>query len=247
MLLTPPAVALLGAGLHVLGVLAVAGWIVAYCLRGPVEALRGMAPTGRAGQQQASPAVARFWLLIFGLMAAALLAPVVLLRPVAVVLLLGALALMAAVLWLAERGLTRSFAAGALAIAGLILGGPLYYVAAFGVAGAPGWALGLACGAFFVGSIFRVKVLARERRSTSFRVLSLLFHAAAVTVGTAAALAGYVSWLLPAALVPGLVWAAYGAARAGEAVNLAVVGKGEQWLTILFGLLLAGALRVSPL
>ncbi|HYF94172.1 MAG TPA: YwiC-like family protein [Symbiobacteriaceae bacterium] len=247
MLLTPPAVALLGAGLHILGLLAAFGWIAAYCLRGPVEALRGMAPTGRAGLAQAAPEVARFWLLAFGLLAMLLLAPVVYMRPVTALLLMAALVLLGAVFVLAERGQTRSFAAGALAIAGLMLGGPLYYIAAYGAAGARGWALALASAAFFIGSIFRVKTLARERRSAWFRCLSLGFHAAVVLLAAGAAWLGHTSWLTAASLLPPLIWAAYGAARAGEAVNLAVVGKGEQWLTIAFGLLLAGALRTSPL
>lgn len=247
MLLTPPAVALLGAGLDPLGLLAVLGWTVAYCLRGPVETLRGTAPTGRAGLQQAAPAVARFWLVIFAALAAALLLPVVWLRPAAVLWLLAALVLMGVVLVLSERGQTRSFTAGFLAIAGLMVGGPLYFVVAFGRVGQAGWTLGLACAAFFIGSIFRVKTLARERRSAGFRALSVGFHAAVVAAAALVAAVGSVSWLVAVSLVPALVWAAYGAARAGEPVSLLTVGKGEQWLTVAFGLLLAAALRFSPL
>lgn len=247
MMLTPPIVAVLGAGPDMSGLLAVFGWAVAYCLRGPVEVLRGEAPTGRAGMTQASPAVARFWLLVFGLAAAALLGPVVVLRPQVLLPLVGALAALLGVLALAHRGQTRSFLAGALASAGLMVGGPLYYVAADGAAGVQGWTLGLACGAFFVGSIFRVKTLARERRSAGFRVLSVLFHAIVGLLAGAAAWLGYVSWLTALALVPALGWSVYCAVRAGAPVSLLVVGKGEQWLTIAFGVLLAAGLRFSPL
>lgn len=247
MMLTPPVVAVLGAGPDLPGLLAVCGWAVAYCLRGPVEVLRGEAPTGRAGMTQASPAVARFWLLIFGLVAAALLGPVILLRPRTLVPLVAALAALLGVLALAHRGQTRSFLAGALASAGLMAGGPLYYVAANGVAGVQGWTVGLACGAFFVGSIFRVKTLARERRSAGFRVLSVAFHLTAVAVAAVAAWFGMVSWVTVLALVPALGWSVYCAGRAGAPVSLLAVGKGEQWLTIAFGVLLAAGLRLSPL
>lgn len=245
MLLTPPAVALLAAGASGLGLLAVTGWIVAYCLRGPVEALLGMAPTGKAGLQHANPAVARFWLLLFGVISAALLAAPVWLNPRAALWLLGAAVGGTAVVGLASLGKTRSIAAGVLGAAALMPGGPLYYEAAFGRVGAEGWTLALACFAFFAGSIFRVKTLARERRSARFRWLSVLIHSFAVGVAVWAALAGLASWLVVLALALPAAWAAWGAVRAGEAVSLAVIGKGEQWLTILFGVLLAVALRVG--
>jgi hypothetical protein len=247
MMLTPPVVAVLGAGLDLSGLLAVCGWAVAYCLRGPVEVLRGEAPTGRAGMTQASPAVARFWALVFGLVAAALLGPVMVLRPQILLPLGAALVALVGVLALAHRGQTRSFLAGALASGGLMVGGPLYYVAAEGAAGVQGWTVGLACGAYFVGSIFRVKTLARERRSTGFRVVSVLFHAIVGLAAGVAAWLGYASWLTAAALLPALGWSIYCAARAGAPVSLLVVGKGEQWLTIAFGVLLAAGLRFSPL
>ncbi|MDF2628960.1 MAG: hypothetical protein K0R39_2791 [Symbiobacteriaceae bacterium] len=246
MMLTPPVVAVLSAGLDLLGLLAVLGWAVAYCLRGPVEVLRGEAPTGRAGMTQASPEVARFWLLLFGLIAALLLGPVVAVRPKVVVPLFAALAALLCVLALVHRGQTRSILAGTLASAGLMVGGPLYYVAADGAAGLQGWTLGLACGAFFVGSIFRVKTLARERRSAGFRWLSVLLHGTVAGAGVVAAVLGYVSWLTAASLLPALGWSVYGAVRAGGPVSLLVIGKGEQWLTIAFGLLLAAGLRISP-
>lgn len=239
MMLTPPVIALLAVGPSFVGLMAVCGWALAYCLRGPVDALRGASATGRAGLPQAAPDVARFWLMLFALASLALLAPVVWLRPWTLALLLGALALLGLVQWLANRGQTRSITAGLLATAGLMLGGPLYYVASYGSVSAEGWTLALAGWAFFAGSIFRVKTLARERRSVGFRWVSVGIHALAVTL---AALVG--SWLVAAALLPALAWAVYGAVRAGEPVNLAVIGKGEQWLTIVFGLLLMAALRV---
>jgi len=244
MLLTPPVVALVAAGPDPLGLMAVLGWICAYCLRGPVEALRGTAPTGRAGLVQTAPAVARFWALIFGLVAILLLAPVVVRRPLSLAVLAAALVTLVVVLLLAERGKTRSITAGVLAVAGLMAGGPLYYVAVHGAVTREGWVLALACGAFFAGSVFRVKTLARERRSGSFRTLSVAVHAVAVAGFVAAVPLAGISPLVPLALAPALVWSVYGALRAGPAVNLAVIGKGEQWLTIIFGVLLMIALRV---
>lgn len=244
MVLTPPIVALLAAGLSRLGLLALLGWFAAYCLRGPVEVLGGFGPTGKAGALQAEPAVARLWLLIFGLLAAALLLPVILSRPAALLWLLGSVVLMAVVVWLSISGQTRSILAGTLGILGLMTGGPLYYIASFGAPGPEGWALALACFAFFEGSVFRVKTLARERRSQSFRFVSVGFHLLAVLLAAYAAWRWQISWLVPVTLVPALGWSVYGALRAGPAVNLMVIGKGEQWLTIGFGLLLAAALRV---
>lgn len=242
MLLTPPAVALLARGFHPMGLLAVLGFIVAYAMRGPVEVLLGQSPTGRAGMLQAEPAVARFWLLVLGAVVAALLLPVVVVRPVVLLHLLGALVLLGAVLLLVAVGQTRSILAGFLATAGLMAGGPLYYIAADGVIGLNGWALGLANLAFFAGSIFRVKVLAREKRSKGFRVVSVGFHLAAVVAAAAAVPWLGLSWLVPVSLVAPLVWAVYGALRAGQAVSLLTIGRGEQWLTIIFGVLLAIAL-----
>ncbi|HYG58760.1 MAG TPA: YwiC-like family protein [Symbiobacteriaceae bacterium] len=243
MLLTPPAVALLARGPDWLGLAAVLGWVVAYCLRGPVEVLLGQSPTGRAGMLQAEPAVARFWLLALGALATVLLVPVMWIHPAVVALLLGAAAVLGLVLLLAARGATRSILAGFLATAGLMAGGPLYYVAADGQVGRDGWTLALACLAFFAGSIFRVKTLARERRSASFRLLSVGLHLSAVVGAGAAVMRLGLSTLVPVSLLAPLVWAVYGALRAGNAVSLAVIGKGEQWLTITFGLLLAAALR----
>jgi hypothetical protein len=245
MMATPPVVALLAAGPALLGFSALLGWALGYCLRGPVEALMGEAPTGKAGQQQAVPAVARFWLVLFGAPALLLLAPVVLLRPWSLALLGGALLVLGVVLWLAHRGQTRSFAAGALATAGLMAGGPLYFLAAEGAVGRPGWTLALASYAFFLGSVFRVKTLGREKRHVAFRWLSIGFHVATVATAGALAAAGLTHWLVAFSLLPPLVWSVYGAFRAGEPVSLAVIGKGEQWLTIAFGLLLAVALRVQ--
>jgi hypothetical protein len=245
MLLAPPAIALLAAGPTVLGLLVATGWIVAYCLRGPLEALLGMAPTGKAGLQHADPAVARLWLLLFGVISAGLLIAPIWINPRVALWLAGAASGGALVMGLARIGQTRSILAGMLGAAALMAGGPLYYEAAFGQAGVGGWTLALACFAFFAGSVFRVKTLARERRSASFRWLSVLVHGLAVATAVWAALAGLVSWLVVLALAPALAWAAWGAVRAGEAVSLAVIGKGEQWLTILFGVLLAVALRLG--
>lgn len=242
MLITPPVVALVAAGPDPLGLLAIAGWFFAYCLRGPVEALRGAGASGKAGMARCTPAVARLWLLIFGGLAVSLLGPVMIFRPAALALMGGAFVLLLVVQWLADRGRTRSITAGLLATAGLMVGGPLYYLAALGEVTTEAWALALACGAFFGGSVFRVKTLARERRSVAFRLLSVLLHLGAVAAGAAAAAAGLVSWFLPTALLAPALWAVWGALRAGEAVNLMAIGKGEQRLTILFGLLLMIAL-----
>ncbi len=242
MLITPPVVALVTAGPDLLGVLAILGWFFAYCARGPIEVLRGAGASGKAGMARSSPETARLWLLIFAGLGVTLLGPVVIFYPVTLALLLSAAVLLLVVQWLADHGHTRSVAAGLLAAAGLMLGGPLYYLAATGQVGVEGWTLALAAGAFFGGSIFRVKTLARERKSTGFRAISVALHLGALAAGCAAAATGLVTWWVPGALLLPAAWAVYGAMRAGEAVNLAVIGQGEQRLTILFGVLLMVAL-----
>lgn len=244
MLITPPVVALVAVGPDPLGLAALLGWFFAYCLRGPVEALRGSGPTGKAGMAHATPEVARLWLLLFGLPAVLLLGAVVFLRPWSAALLLVPAVALAAVQFLAGRGQTRSLVAGLLAVVGLMAGGPLYYLAAQGTVPVAGWALALACGGFFAGSVFRVKALARERRSGLFRLISVGVHLGALLAAVLLVPLAGAPLLFPLALVPAAAWAVWGAVRAGAPMNLAVIGSGEQWLTILFGLVLMVALRL---
>lgn len=242
MLLTPLVIAVAADGPSLMGLTAAVGWILAYCLRGPLEVLRGAGATGRAGMARATQQVARLWLVIFLAGAAALLLPVIILRPAALGLLALAVITFMIVQALTDRGLTRSIPAGILAVIGLMAGGPLYYLAAGGAVTTEGWLLALACFAFFAGAVFRVKTLARERRSGSFRVLSVAIHTIALAGALAAAWMGAASWFLPVALAAPALWAVRGALRTGGPISLAVIGKGEQWLTILFGLLIMIAL-----
>jgi len=248
MLLTPPLAAMLVAGPEPLGLAAALGWFAAYSLRGPVEVLAGHGASGRAGMAQAEKPVARRWLTLFALSAILLLGPVVWLRPGALLLLLSAAMLLGGVYWLAEHGERRSLLAGGLAVVGLMAGAPLYWIAAQGSVPAEGWAVTYACLAFFGGSLFRVKALARERRSAHFRWLSVLVH---LLFALGAAGAGMVGWATPwltLALLPPLLWAVHGAVQAshGTAANLGRVGMAEVWLTLLFALLLIIPLRIPP-
>lgn len=238
MLLTPPVIALGAAGLHGLGLIALMGWILAYSARGPIEVLRGAGASGRAGMARSSPPVARFWLVMLILGAALGIGPVLFLQPWSLALLGAAALFLSAVQLLADRGHQRTLMAGTLAVTGLMVGAPLYYLAGTGSVPAEAWAITAACWAFFVGSIFRVKMLARERTSGSFRMICLALHLGFLLAGAWAALRGLVPPLYPAALLAPTAWAIYGAVRAGPPVNLMVIGKGEQWLTITFGLLL---------
>jgi len=242
MLLTPVVIALVIGRFQPLGVMALLGWVSAYCLRGSVEVLLGHGASGKAGMARSTPQAAYMGLLLFGGLAVVFLGPVVILRPVALIPLAVAALALGLVQLLANRGLTRSMAAGLLAATGLMAGGPLFFLAAQGQVTARGWTLALAGFAFFGGSVFRVKTLARERRSRGFRELSVAVHALAVAAAAGAAALGLANWLVPLALLAPLVWSIYGATKAGEAMSLAVIGKGEQWLTIAFGLLLLVAL-----
>lgn len=238
MLITPPVIALAAAGPSLLGIVTILGWFTAYSVRGPFEVLNGCGASGRAGMPRSTPEVARFWLLVLGAAALLLLLPVVLIQPMSLAL-LGLSALLLGLLhMLAARGQTRSVGAGLLGAFGLMAGAPLYYLAATGQVGSEGWVVALACGAFFAGSVFRVKALVRERGSSSFRLLSVLLHLGALLLAVLAARSGFAPVLLPAAMAMPAGWALYGALRRGPVQNLMRIGKGEQWLTISFGLVL---------
>lgn len=245
MLLTPAVIAPAAAGIDLLGIMALLGWFFAYCVRGPVEALRGAGPTGRAGAVRAERPVAQLWLLIFAGLSVTLLGPFLIFRPAVLAVLAFAFACLVIVQVMADRGQQRSIAAGLIAAAGLMAGAPLYYLAATGQVTEPGWLITGASFAFFAGSVFRVKVLAREKRSRSFRLLSLAFHFGALALALGLASAGRSPWLLALALAAPALWAAYGTMKAGEAVSLLVIGKGEQWLTVAFGLLTIAAFRIG--
>lgn len=240
MLLTPPILVMLTIGPDGKGLLATFGWIFAYALRGPLEVLLGRGASGRAGMAHGEAAVARFWLLLFGALAVALLLPVVLAEPQTLLLLAGAGLILSVVFWLAQHGLTRSLRAGLLAVIGLMAGAPLYYLAATGQIPAHGWALTYAAAAFFGGSVFRVKSLARERRSATFRWLSVAIHLGFVVIAALLTPLGWAPGLLWLCLVPSLLFALYGAWRGGNgsAANLGSVGKAEVWFTLLFSILL---------
>lgn len=247
MLLTPPIVAVLVRGISLWGMLAVVGWFFGYAMRGPLEVLTGKGASGRAGMASADPPVARFWLVAFGVLAVLLLLPVVLKHPAILLLLAGALLLVTAVFWLAQHGETRSFLAGFLAVTGLMAGAPLYFLAADGAVSPDGWAVAYVCFAFFCGSIFRVKTMARERRHRAFHGLSIAVHLGFLLLAAAAAALRWVPALLPLALVAPLAWSISCAwrAREGAAANLGRVGMAEVWLTLLFAALVSGAMHIS--
>jgi len=246
MVLTPAVVAVLALGPQPVGLAALLGWLAAYAARGPLEALLGRGASGRAGMASAEPAVARFWLLVLAAVAATLLLPVVLLRPAVLVLLAGALLLACAVFWLAQRGRARSLLSGFLSVTGLMAGAPLYELAAAGRLSPAGWALTYACFAFFAGSLFRVKTMARERRRRAFHDLSVAVHVAFLAGAVYPAVRGWAPPLLPLALVPPLVWAVVCAWRARwrGATRLDRVGWSEVYLTVLFAALTVLALRL---
>lgn len=244
MLITPLVVMLAVTRPQPLGVMAAAGWILAYANRGPLEVLLGHGASGRAGMAQAEPAVARTWLLLFALAAAALLMPAVWVHPTSLLLLLGAGLLFVGVFWMADRGRARSILSGFLAVAGLMAGAPLIDLAASGAVSARTWCITYACFAFFGGSIFRVKAVARERRRVGFRWLSPGVHLALFALAAVASLLGWAPPLFGLPLLPPFLWAAWGAWRAGAGPsNLGAVGRAEIVLTVLFGLLLIGVMR----
>lgn len=246
MVLTPAVVAVLALGPHLLGLVALLGWLTAYTARGSLEVLLGRGASGRAGMASAEPAVARFWLAVLTLTAAAFLLPVVAYRPAVLYLLGGALLLVCAVFWLAQRGLTRSLISGFLSVTGLMAGAPLYELVMAGGMTPRGWAVTYACFAFFAGSIFRVKTMSRERRHRTFHGVSVAVHMAFLAGAVVAAAAGWLPPLLPLALVPPLVWAVVCAWRARRqgAARLDRVGWSEVYLTVLFAIVTVTAIRL---
>lgn len=235
MVLTPPILAVLVERWSPLGLVAVIGWVLAYSIRGPLELLLGTGASGRAGMAHASRAVARLWLVLLGLAAAILLGPVVWLRPQTLALFGGALAVLGLVFRFARQGEARSLASGLLAVLGLMAGGPLYSLAGTGRVTPEGRLIAGLCAAFFVGSLFRIKAVARQRRSAPFRLLSVLLHLLFLVL---AAIAGKARLLPPLAalgLLPPLLWSIRGALQPSDrAANLAAAGRAEQWLLIGF-------------
>lgn len=246
MLLTPPVVALMALGPDVGGVHAMLGWFSAYAARGPLEVLLGWGASGRAGMAQGEPEVARFWLVAFALLAALFLTPSILRQPQLLLLLAVALALALSVFWFAQHGEQRSLVAGLIAVTGLMAGAPLYDLAASAGVTPRGWALTYACFAFFAGSVFRVKTMARERRHSAFHGISVAVHLAFLAGAVAGSALGWFPALLPLAVLPPLVWAVVCAwrARQGRAANLNRVGMSEVYLTICFAALAVLALRM---
>lgn len=243
MLLTPVMVAVAALGPDRVGLLAMLGWICAYSLRGPIELLRGAGPTGRAGMARGSREAAVWWLVILGAAGLGLLGWTVLLRPNALPPLLVAGAVLVLVHFLADRGHVRTILTETLSIAGLMAGLPLYYLTVTGGVGREGWILTLGCFAFFFGSIFRVKSVARERLSVPFGRLSVAVHVAFVVGGAAAVVWADASLLLPVALLLPAVWAIR-CARVTTAINLKRVGFSEVGLSLLFAVLLAGSAHI---
>jgi len=244
MVLTPPVVALAALGPDVGGVQAMLGWFAAYAARGPLEVLMGRGASGRAGMAQGEPEVARFWLIAFVLVAALLLLPAVVRQPWTLVLLAAALALALCVFWLAQHGEQRRLSSGLMAVTGLMAGAPLYDLAASSAVTPGGWALTYACFAFFAGSVFRVKTVARERRRVAFHGVSLAVHLAFLAGAAAGVSLGWFPVLLPLSLFPPLGWAVYCAWRARQgAANLNRVGMSEVYLTLFFAALVVLALR----
>lgn len=237
MLLTPLVVAAAACGPDPKGLTAALGWIAGYCLRGPIELLRGTGATGRAGMARGSRQEAKLWCGLFLLGAAALLGPIIWFQPAVLVPLLAALFVLAIVQWMADRGHVKSILSETLSIAGMTAGVPLYYLAATGAVGPEGWVVGLSCFAFFFGSIFRVKSLGRERRSVFFRRLSVAVHLALTLVAAGAAIWLGQSILLPAALLVPTIWAVR-CSLARKSINLRHVGHSEVALTAIFGVLL---------
>lgn len=243
MLLTPVVAAVIAHGPHWQGVTAVLGWVAAYCLRGPMELLLGGGPTGRAGMARGSRPAAVRWLALMGLAALLPLGRTIWLRPLTLVPLLVAAGMLAAVQRLSSRGQTRSVWAGLLSVTGLMAGAPLYCLAAGGRISGDGWAVTLACFAFFAGSVFRVKSVARERQSVPFRHLSVALHLAAVLTAGLAVIWLRAPALLPVALLPSAWWALR-CARVRGPIHLGRVGKSEVWLTLSFVSLLVVAVRI---
>lgn len=243
MLLTPLLVAVAALGPDRVGLLAVLGWICAYSLRGPIELLRGAGPTGRAGMARGTRQAAQLWLVLLGLAAVGLLGWTVLMRPAALPPLLAAGAVLGLVQFLADRGYVKTMLTETLSIAGLMAGLPLYCLTATGGLGREGWILTLACFAFFFGSIFRVKSVARERLSVPFGRLSVVIHVVFVLAGAAGVVWADSSLLLPVALLVPAVWAVR-CARITTAINLKRVGLSEVGLSLLFAFLLVGSVHI---
>lgn len=126
--------------------------------------------------------------------------------------------LLVAGLWFSSRRQDRALASGLVMIVAAVLMTPVVYDAGDGTDWARAWTLTAVLGAYFVGTLFYVKTMIRERDSRTHFRLSVGYH-----VAVALAMA-FVSWWLVALFG---VLAARAAVLPGRGLTPKQVGMGE--------------------
>ncbi len=154
----------------------------------------------------------------YALAALPLGAAVLLVRPDLVVWVPLFVPLLLAGLWFASRRQDRSLAGGLVTIVAAVLMTPVVYDAGGGTDRATAWTLTVVLGGYFVGTLFYVKTMIRERDSRTHYRLSVGYH-----VAVALAMA-FVSWWL--GVVFGVL-AVRAAVLPGRGLTPEQVGVGE--------------------
>ncbi|WP_333871287.1 YwiC-like family protein [Desulforamulus putei] len=224
MLVVPFVLGAASQGLNWLQVPLLLGWLLLYLTSYPLMMIC---------RNYRNAAKYRKWLIIYGLMAAAfLIVPIT--RYPALLWLGAALFIILLVnLYYARMNRERELLNNFTAVAGLSLG-----AVAGGYVGAGSWSndllwVWLFCVVFFMGSVFFVKSMIRERTNPHFRRLSWGYHGAVVFFTFI--ITG--SWMLTLAYLPSLVRAIY---CTGREMTPLQIGKLEIANSLFFVILAIG-------
>jgi hypothetical protein len=152
--------------------------------------------------------------------------------------------LLALSVWMLLQRRERSLVNDATAVVAACLMAPVALAAGDGTDWSSLWVVFGVLVAYFLGTVFYVKTMIRERGRRGYVIASVGYHVAGTLAAAGLASAGWASWWLP------VVWAALaGRALAGPAVNArrtrplrpAVIGVGEIVASLLVtGITLAG-------
>ncbi|CCO08296.1 YwiC-like family protein [Desulforamulus hydrothermalis] len=209
MLVVPFVLGIAGEGFRWLHIPLLLGWLMLYITSYPFLMIY------RNGRVQEY----KKWLVLYGLIAAALLIFPIIRYPALLWLGCGLFVTLLVNLYYIrvqnERGMVNNFSA----VAGMSLGG-----VASGYVGAGDWSFDLLltwviCVVFFMGSVFFVKSMIRERKNIYFRALSWFYHGAVVLIIFACS----GSLLLTAAFLPSLLRAIFAAGRTLSAWQIGIL------------------------
>ena len=212
---------------------------------GPIAALLRMADCHRPPDRRRAVG----WLLVYGIGAAACIAPLFVLYGMTFLLPFGMAAALFFILraFLVRQGEDRSLPGELVATAGLTLVGPTAHAVAVGAALPTGAVLWLLLFLFYVSGVFylrmRIRAVLAQRRPTTdapnpARRWCVRYHLLLLLVVPALAAVQLIPWPVLLAFAPALWRAAAGLRRQDSTLNLKRLGWSEVGLTAAFVVLL---------